>query len=229
MPVTPAQRLWIVVVSGFLAGTAHADPGSLNPDAFDLSGALDRDVAPTRPGFELVIGAGYTQGVGGAGMIGSVEDLAGPGGHLEAQLAVRTSARFSVGAYGTLARFRRGDLIPDGDRAFGATAGVQAVWHSRESRALDPWIGVGTGWRGLWRSPMGAPSSSEHGLELLRLQLGIDYRISPALAVTPMIGASVSLFVIEGSAVSDGLSQVHDNRLNFYGFSGLLGRFDLGG
>ena len=76
--------------------------------AFDLSGALDRPVAPTGAGFEVAVAGGYTQGVGGAGAICSVEDLTGPGGAVELQLAYRRSERFSTGVYGTLAWFRHG-------------------------------------------------------------------------------------------------------------------------
>src|SRR5215510_2600354 len=111
IPVAMSVALAGVIVT---AGTAHADPESLNPDAFDLSGALDRPVAPTQPTFEIAVAGGYTQGVGGAGAIGSVQDLTGPGGAVELQLAYRHSARFSTGVYGTLAWFHRGDAIADG-------------------------------------------------------------------------------------------------------------------
>ncbi|HEY0476038.1 MAG TPA: hypothetical protein VGD37_00855 [Kofleriaceae bacterium] len=212
-----------------MTGTAHADPEALNPDAFDLSGALDRPVTPTRPSFELALGGGYTQGVGGAGAIGSVQDLTGPGGTVELQLAYRPSARFSAGLYGTLAWFRRSDPALDGSRAYGATAGVQAVWHGKEARALDPWVSVGAGWRGLWLTQADGRGSSMQGLELLRVQLGIDYRITPRLAVAPVVAASLSLFLYENAVMAMDFTLVQDKRLNLYGFTGLLGRFDLGG
>jgi hypothetical protein len=219
-----------VLASVFAGGApAHADPEALNADAFDLSGALDRDVAPTRRALEIAVGAGYTQGVGGAGGAGSVEDVTGPGGGIELQVGVRWSPRFSIGMYGTLARFRHGDAIAEGSRAHSATAGVQAVWHSRESRSLDPWISVGIGWRGLWLAPKDAMASSVHGVELVRLQVGIDYRIAPWLAISPVVGASASLLLFEDGATGSELTAVHDNRLNLYGFTGILGRFDLGG
>lgn len=210
------------------AGTAHADSESLNPDAFDLSGALDRPVASTRPTLEVALAGGYTQGVGGAGAIGSVQDLTGPGGALELQLAYRRSARFSTGVYGTLAWFHHGDAIADGSRTYGATAGVQAAWHASATRALDPWFSVGAGWRGLWVTYSDARPSAMHGIELVRLQLGIDYRFSPRLAIAPVIAASLSVFLVE-NAVMPEFTQVQDKRLNLYGFTGVLGRFDLGG
>jgi hypothetical protein len=220
--------LAVLVVSA-VAGAAHADPESLNADAFNLSGALDREVAPTRPTIEVAVGGGYTQGVGGAGSAGAVEDLTGPGGNVELQLGVRLTPRFSLGGYGTVARFRHGDVFEDGSRVFGATAGLHAVWHSREARSLDPWVSVGTGWRGLWFSPRDAMTTSVHGLEIVRLQLGIDYRFTPWLAIAPVIGASATVFLVEGGPAMAGLTAVHDNRLNLYGFTGVLGRLDLGG
>jgi hypothetical protein len=219
----------LVVASSLGAGAAHADPEDLNTDAFDLSGALDRDVAPTHRALEVAIGGGYTQGVGGAGTAGSVEDLTGPGGGIELQLGLRATPQWSIALYGTVARFRHGDDIADGSRAHSTTAGVQAVWHSRAARSLDPWVSIGAGWRGLWLSPRGAESTSVHGIELARIQLGIDYRFTPWFAIAPVVGASATLFVVEDAAMATSLSAVHDNRLNLYGFTGILGRFDIGG
>jgi hypothetical protein len=219
----------VLVASVMAAGAAHADPGALNADAFDLSGALDRDVAPTRRSLEIAVGGGYTQGVGGAGSAGSVEDVTGPGGGVELQLGVRAVSGWSVGMYGTLARFRHGEELAEGTRTYSGTAGILGVWHSRESRALDPWISVGAGWRGLWLSPKGAEATSVHGIEVVRLQLGIDYRFTPWLSIAPVIGASASVFVVENAAMASSLTAVHDNRLNLYGFTGVLGRFDIGG
>jgi hypothetical protein len=211
-----------------VGGSAIADPGALNPDAFNLSGALDREVAPTRTSLEIAVGGGYTQGVGGAGSAGQLEDITGAGGTAEVQLGLRVTPTFSIGAYGTLARFQPGDAMTTGGRAHAATAGLQAIWHARESRSLDPWISVGAGWRGLWLSPKDAASSSAYGAELVRVQLGVDYRISPSVAITPVIGASASVFVVEGGPMTD-LSSIDDKELNLYGFTGLLGRFDIGG
>lgn len=226
-----ARLLISVAAAGAIAaaGDAYADPESLNPDAFDLSGALDRPVSPTLGPIEIGLAGGYTQGAGGAGMIGNIEDVAGPGGTVELQLGYRTSPRFSAGIYGAVAWFRHGDAIGDGSRAYGAIAGVQAVWHTSEARSIDPWLSIGAGWRGLWINRIGAPSSSMQGIELLRLQLGIDYRVSPRLAVAPVISASLSMFLVENAVMPEDFTVVDDKRLNLYGFAGVLGRFDLGG
>lgn len=226
----PAHLVPAVVVSAIAAAVpAQADPESLNPDAFDLSGAIDRPVAATPPSLELAVGGGYTQGAGGAGVIGSIQDVAGPGGTIELQLGYRMTSRLVAGAYGNVARFRHGDAIGDGSRAWGASAGVQAAWHSSDSRAVDPWVSVGAGWRGLWIERPGMQRTSMQGIELLRIQLGIDYRVTPHLAVAPVIAASLSTFLVENAVMADDFTPILDKRLNLYGFAGCIGRFDLGG
>ncbi|HET9619848.1 MAG TPA: hypothetical protein VFP84_00680 [Kofleriaceae bacterium] len=206
---------------------AHADPESFNPDPIDLS-VLDRAVAPTGRALEIALGGGYTQGVGGAGAASPLEDTTGPGGNVEVQVGMRITPRLAVGVYGTLARYRHGELLADGNQAYGATGGVQAAWHVRPSRSVDPWLSLGAGWRGLWLRQHGQPQVTAYGVELARLQVGVDYRISPALAVAPVVGASASVFVAQDTAKTDSFTAVRDDRLNLYVFGGLLGRFDIG-
>jgi hypothetical protein len=227
--VKPAQLVAVALGSMVAQGHAQADTGALNSDAFNLSGAIDRPVAPIDTALEVAVGAGYIQGRGGAGSLGTVEDITGPGGNLELQLGLRAIPQLSLGLYGTLARFRNGDVFMDGSRVHGATAGIQAVWHGRTSRSVDPWIGLGAGWRGLWFTPSGAAASSIHGIELVRLQLGIDYRFTRWFAIAPILGVSATLFLREGADMAPELTEVRDNRLNLYGFTGILGRFDIGG
>lgn len=224
------QIVCVVVVLAYTV-SVEASPGvgSLNTNAFDLSGALDREVAPTPRAVEVVVGGGYTQGAGGAGGVGDVEDLTGAGGGIELGIGARLSPRFAVGVYGTLARFQRGDAIAEGSRAYAATAGLQMTWHGRTARSLDPWISLGAGWRELRLSPRDMPASTVHGVELVRLQLGLDYRFSRRLAVSPVIGGSVAMFLAENIATMEGFTSIHGNRVNVYGFTGVLGRFDVGG
>jgi hypothetical protein len=228
---SPAVVGLAIGIAGALVASApvFADPESLNPDAFDLSGALDRPVPPTGATFEFALGGGYTQGAGGAGIIGNIEDVAGPGATIELQLGYRVNSRFAVGAYGTAARFRHGDAIGDGSRAYGASAGLQVAWHGSDTRSLDPWLSVGAGWRGLWIERAGVQRTSMQGIELMRVQLGIDYRLSSRLAVAPVIAVSLSTFLVENAVMPDDFTPVMDKRLNLYGFAGCLGRFDVGG
>lgn len=67
------------------------------------------------------------------------------------------------------------------------------------------------------------------GLELARLQVGVDYRITPDVAVSPLIGAALDMFVSQDSPMTTGYAEIQSKKVNFSGFAGIAGRFDLGG
>jgi hypothetical protein len=214
------------VVSIAAASPAFADPEAFSPEPLNLN-VLDRAVAPVHHGVELSFGGGYTQGVGGAGDIGSLDDMTGAGGTLEGQAGWRVTPHWAAGLYGTLAKFEHGAGLADGNRAYGATAGAQATYHSRPARSVDPWLSLGTGVRGLWLTQHSQTRDRAYGLELARVQLGVDYRITPGVAIAPVIGASASVFLANDATMAGELTSVRDNRLNLYVFGGLLGRFDV--
>src|SRR5215813_9318269 len=91
----------VVIASGLAGAIAHAGPDALNPDAFNLSAALDRPVTPTQRALEVAVGGGYTQGVGGAGSAGNIEDVTGPGGTIALEVGVRATPRLTIALYGT--------------------------------------------------------------------------------------------------------------------------------
>jgi len=111
----------------------------------------------------------------------------------------------------------------------GATAGVQAAWHVRPERSIDPWLSLGTGWRGFWLNPSSGAVTSLHGLDLARLQIGVDYRLSKDVSIAPAIGGSISMFLSQDTPMTSGSTTIGDKQVNFTGFAGLSGRFDLGG
>ena len=93
----------------------------------------------------------------------------------------------------------------------------------------DPWVSLGTGWRALWLSPDNGKVTSLRGLELARLQVGVDYRITKDVAIAPVIGGSVSIFVSQDSPMTRSYADIPDKKVNVTGFVGLAGRFDFGG
>lgn len=200
------------------------------PEPAESGSGFDHEVPAVNSAFEIGVGTGYTQGGGKlGGAMGSLEDVSGPGAAVEVDVGYRILPELSIGAYGTFATYQHGDTIDSNTDVLGATAGLQAAWHFRPDRSVDPWVSLGTGWKGLWLNPQSGKVTSLQGLELARLQVGADYRLTKDIAIAPVIGGSLSLFVSEDSNMTTDLTEIHDKKVNFTGFAGLSGRFDLGG
>ena len=212
-------------VSLFIPAIATAQPESL-----DTTTGFDHAVPSVKNAFEIGVATGYAQGGGKlGGNMGSLEDISGPGGAVEVDLGYRILPRLSVGAYGTFSTYQKGDQVANDTDVLGATAGLQAALHLRPERSVDPWVSLGTGWKGLWLNPSSGKVTSLQGLELARLQLGVDYRVSKDIAIAPVIGGSLSMFISQDSDMTNDLTEIADKKVNFTGFAGLSGRFDLGG
>jgi len=200
------------------------------PESPDTTTGFDHPVPSVKNAFEIAVGTGYTQGGGKlGGSMGNLEDVSGPGGAVELDLGYRVVPELTVGAYGTFSKYQHGDHIDSNTDVLGATAGVQAAWHFRPDASIDPWVRLGTGWKGLWLNPQSGKVTSLQGFELARLQIGADYRVSKDIAIAPVIGGSLSMFVSEDSPMTTDYTEIKDKKVNFTGFAGLSGRFDLGG
>jgi len=215
----------IPALSLLIPALAHAQPESSD------TGGFDHAVAPVQNAFELGVAAGYAQGGGklGDNVGGNLEDVAGPGGTVEVDVGYRLLPELSLGAYGTFSTFQRGDQLVGDNSVLGATAGIQAAWHFRPDRSVDPWVSLGSGWKGLWLDPSNGKTTSLQGLELARLQVGADYRISEDVSIAPVVGGSLSMFISQDTPMTTDLSEIQGKQVNFTGFAGLSGRFDLGG
>jgi hypothetical protein len=217
----------IPTLSLLVPAVAYAQP---QVESLEASSDFDHHVAPVSDAFELTIGTGYAQGGGklGGGML-NLEDVSGPGGAVELDVGYRIIPNLTVGVYGTFAKYQHGDDIASSTDVLGATAGVQAAFHMRPDRSIDPWVSVGTGWKGMWLDPSYGKVTSLQGLELARLQLGADYRVSSDVSITPMIGGSLGMFVSQDSPMTTDYTEIQDKKVNVTGFAGLSGRFDVGG
>jgi hypothetical protein len=188
---------------------------------------IDRSVAPAS-GIEVAIGTGYAQGTGKISKeMANVQDLSGPGGAAQLDVGYRLLPPLTLGAYGTFGMYNDGSTLPNTTEVYGATAGVAAAWHFRPARSVDPWVRLGTGWKGMWLNPQGAKATSLQGFEFARLQLGVDYRITPQVAVAPVVGGSMGMFISQSSQMTSNYEQLTDRKLNFTGFAGLAGTFDI--
>lgn len=197
--------------------------------AQEESTTIDHEVASVKNAFEIGVATGYAQGAGKLGGELELEDVAGAGGAVELDLGYRIIRQLSIGAYGTLGTFDQGDAIDSDTNVLAATAGVQAAWHFRPDYSIDPWVSLATGWKGLWLDPQNGKTTSLQGLELARVQVGVDYRVSEDIAIAPVVGASLSMFLSEDSPMTADFTEIQDKEVNFTGFAGLAGRFDLGG
>lgn len=199
------------------------------PESTDTG--FDHAVPAVANAFEIGVSAGFSQGLGkfGNNMGLSFQDLGILGPTFELGLGYRMFPELSVGAYGSVAGYQRGSTADELSLSvFGARAGVQAVLHLRPTRAVDPWLSLGTGWTSLWILPTDGKTSSFQGLDLVRIQVGVDYRLSKDVAIAPAISGGFSTFLAEDYTMPD-LTEISGKRIQFTAFAGLTGRFDVGG
>lgn len=211
-------------VSLLAPAVAFAQPQSPeSPDGFD------HEVPAVQSGLEVGVATGYMQSGGKlGGNLGSLEDVSGPGEAVELDVGYRILPELSVGVYGTFSNYKRGDRVASSTDVLGATGGIQAAWHIRPDRSVDPWVSLGTGWKALWLNPVRGKVTSLQGLELARLQVGVDYRLSRDLAIAPVIGGSVNTFLSQDSMMTSDRTEISDKKVSFTGFAGISGRFDFG-
>jgi hypothetical protein len=185
-----------------------------------------QELAPAARGLELSLGFGYGKGVGpvGAG-VPTVQRLGDGGGTATLDFGWRLDPRWMLGAYGEFG-VAAGNVGEIADSAKIAAAGIQGQFHMMPERRYDPWIGLGFGWRGYWADTDGGTYGLQ-GLDLARLRLGVDYRLSPGVAMGPVFGVTVTQFLSAKPSGSPGYSDVNDRKINTFFFGGLAGRFSL--
>ncbi len=194
-----AQEPWVThdgqsaVVPPPVPGTVDTTYATTGDTGVGNSDKLDHYVMPVRKAVELQIGAGYGQGLGDVGgHLPTMSDLSGPGGTVQAAIGYRFTPHFLLGVYGTGSEFSRGDLSAAGTELRSATAGLEADFHFRPSYAIDPWLSLSSGMRGLWIAPDHGANTSLLGLELARVELGADFRMTRGVAVAPVVGGDTS-------------------------------------
>jgi hypothetical protein len=177
---------------------------------------------------ELSVGTGYTRGIGPAGgQMPELQHLAGNGGALRVEAGWRIDPRWMVGLYQETSLHAGGHEGTDGMTAVGA--GLQAQLHLSPLSNLDPWVGVGFGWRGLWLDHNQGTHVMQ-GLDLARVQIGVDHRVSRSVRVAPTIGVALTELLSEKRPGSSGYRDIEDRKIGTFVFAGITGRLDvLGG
>lgn len=190
--------------------------------------SVQRTMPAVHNALELTIATAYSQGTGDlGGDLGAVKDVAGAGGGFEAGIGWRITPNLMIGAYTNLLGFTdSGDSNSD---AVTLAAGLKADWHFMPAAALDPWVSLGTGVKFLGIEN-GDTDRGLTGLELAKLQVGVDYRVSPGFAIGPVIGASAAMFNNYYDDVeSDDAMEINDREVNWTFSAGVMGRFDAFG
>jgi outer membrane protein W len=177
---------------------------------------------------EITLGAGYAQGLGDIGASQpSLTDVSSAGGELTLGVGYRFDPNFLVGVYGSGSKYATGNLTGGAD-IWSATAGVHANYHFLPTSQWDPWIGLGSGWRGHWVNNSGA-TDSRHGWDIAKLTAGVDYRVAPEFAISPYVGAGLTTFLTQELAGQTTFSNINSPNVNVWLFGGVQGRFDLFG
>jgi hypothetical protein len=109
-------------------------------------------------------------------------------------------------------------------------AGLQVLYTlSRTAAPVVPWVGAGAGWEWttLEASRAGRTLRARmDGLELLDLQLGVDYRATPRIGVGPYVGYSFGWYRVARVGDLKGL-EVSERALHSWISLGLRGQLDL--
>jgi hypothetical protein len=225
---TMKTHLWLTSVS-FAVGTmlvVSAASADEKDRAASAEGASNPFRAPTHA-LELTIGTGYAQGVGDIGaQQPALSDVGTAGGAVQLGAGYRLTPNLTLGVYGSGGMFGRGDKVDTSANVYTATAGFEAGWHFRPDQQLDPWVSLGSGWRGYWVSA-DQGTTTLHGLELAKLQVGLDYRLTQGVAISPVLGADLSTFLTEKVAGANAYQNVSNPNVNAFFFAGVQGRFDI--
>ncbi len=137
------------VVFGIAASVLFAGGLALADDTVVVSTSAPEKTSGLYNALEIGAGFGYSQGVGNVGNgVRSLTDSGSAGVSGELDLGWRIDPHWLVGTYGTVAWLSRGDAPGNAFNNWTATAGLQGNYHFLPGENLDPWIGLGAGWRG---------------------------------------------------------------------------------
>ena len=190
------------------------------------TGSVDTPVADPEHSSEVALGVGNHLGLGRIdGSTVRLQDLSGSGPTVELDAGYRVTSAVVLAIYATGSKLSGQDPSGDAD-VLTTSAGLQVNWHARPAMRLDPWLGFGMGWRGIWlRRDAGRDTSQ--GVDLARVQAGLDFRFSSAFALAPVIGADWSLELWNDSPPLATRTSSSSARVNALIFAGILGRFRI--
>jgi peptidoglycan-associated lipoprotein len=177
-------------------------------------------VPPPQKALELTVGTGYTQGFGQLTPTVTMKDVAQDGLGLDLAIGYRIDPHWLVGAVGEYQQL----TAERADTVRGAVAGFQVAYHLAPAQRLDPWVSLGAGYRWLWeRYDENDSTVLTQGLEMGKLTVGLDWRVSQAVSIGPVIGGDIDTFLVQDS------SRIDRPDVSVFVHAGIMGHFDLGG
>jgi hypothetical protein len=163
--------------------------------------------------FELGVSAGYTQPFGSVRPEHNISDIVGPGFGAGLDLGFRWTPHVSFAWSGQYQESAVNNEPPSGLSARGFAMQLGLTYHALPYDVVDPYLQLGTGVRWLWEVPGSGPTRTTVSAEVLRGQIGLDYRLSRDVAISPYLALDMNV----------------NDTINSYFSAGLMGRFDIGG
>lgn len=218
----------------FAAGAAlavFASASTASAQEAEMPGYVRQPVRAPRNAFEIGVMPGYTQGFGAiAREAPTVQSITGAGFGASLALGWRATPNWHLGWTGQYQELNADDAnLARGTSTRGVLTGVDGTYHFTPFQRVDPWIQAGAGYRMLFVAPEGPNNNVMfHGFELARLTAGIDIRVSEDVAIAPVVGADLNMFLWRNEQ-GVGNRALEGQRVSTFVFAGLQGRFDLGG
>lgn len=205
----------VLAAAALLAPSARAQQGS-------VSVPLTARESQETNALEIAVGLGAAQEFGTAVSGGLGLENLGVG--LDLRAGWRINPRWMVGVYSASGFYSSSSS--SAATTLSTSAGVQVNYHFATARR--PWIGLGTGWHGYWLS-RDSGRTAYQGLDLVRLQVGLDMPVTPSFSVEPTLGVTLSTFLSQKAPSSGASADVKPNSVSLSVLVGMLARFDLFG
>ena len=189
---------------------------------------LNRPMPAPSNAFELKVGTGYTQGFGLLTPAQSIPDVAGAGFGANLDADYRMLPRWSVGLQGEYQEFANNINANAAARGFAGNLGV--TYHVMPYSHGDGLFRIGSGYRLLCSvSPViCVPTTLTQGFEVAKATIGYDVRVSPEVALAPLVGGRHSTCSC-GKGAGGVTNSLSSAQVGTFIFAGIQGRFDMGG
>jgi len=103
------------------------------------------------------------------------------------QLAYPLHRNFAVEAWGSYASFGKDSACAGDCKGTSLAAGLGGVYHLVDGVPFDPWVSAGLGYRQTTLDIPNLGKFTYSGIEALRLAMGADYYLAPAIGVGPYV------------------------------------------